>query len=267
MSERDTEIPSDESSDAAGWDISLQSHHVLPADRPGTPDATDPSDGTGDEGAPLVAEVLLQHESIFLTPTLASQSVDSIRIDSHVGALLEAQVRFFSVVGDGEVDAALDADGTVRDVTALGTFGNGRVLRGVPTVEAVPLVPAMAELGVRVVEMCGREAGWRLRLQLRNRETFRRLHDVCTDFDVSFSLLTLRRAADAAAGGAGTSLTTAQREALVTALEMGYFDLPRRATQQDVAAALGVSASAVSQRIRRAVGELIDSTLVENVQD
>jgi hypothetical protein len=56
-------------------------------------------------------------------------------------------------------------------------------------------------------------------------------------------------------------LTTHQREALWTAYEMGYFEIPRTTTLDDVAAELGITASALSERLRRAQTHLIETTL------
>ncbi|MFB6133804.1 MAG: helix-turn-helix domain-containing protein [Halanaeroarchaeum sp.] len=44
-------------------------------------------------------------------------------------------------------------------------------------------------------------------------------------------------------------LTDKQREAFIAAIESGYYDSPRQATLDDIAAELGVSKSAVSQRL------------------
>ncbi|TYL39216.1 bacterio-opsin activator [Natronococcus pandeyae] len=56
-------------------------------------------------------------------------------------------------------------------------------------------------------------------------------------------------------------LTADQREALVMALEMGYFDVPREANIEDLAAELEISTNAVSQRLRRANRNLTRNTL------
>lgn len=56
-------------------------------------------------------------------------------------------------------------------------------------------------------------------------------------------------------------LTTAQCDALVAALRMGYFAVPRRCELRDVAGALGVSATAVSERIRRGEANLVEAAL------
>ena len=51
-------------------------------------------------------------------------------------------------------------------------------------------------------------------------------------------------------------LTPAQTEALRTAVEMGYFTVPREVTATDVADAIGISKSAFLERLRRAQGAL-----------
>jgi len=57
------------------------------------------------------------------------------------------------------------------------------------------------------------------------------------------------------------ALTEKQQELLAVAHEEGYFDVPRGISQDELADRLGVSKSAVSQRLRRAIGELCASKL------
>ncbi|MBV0902840.1 helix-turn-helix domain-containing protein [Haloarcula salina] len=59
----------------------------------------------------------------------------------------------------------------------------------------------------------------------------------------------------------GDGLTDRQQEALRTAYELGYFEIPRRASLEDVAAELDISASSVSERLRRAQTQLISETM------
>lgn len=64
------------------------------------------------------------------------------------------------------------------------------------------------------------------------------------------------------------TVTAAQREALELAVERGYFMVPRESTVEDLAAELGISDSAVSQRLRRAMATLLESsTTIDTVQD
>lgn len=59
----------------------------------------------------------------------------------------------------------------------------------------------------------------------------------------------------------GDGLTDCQREALRVAYERGYFEVPRRASLEDLAIELGVSASSLSERLRRAQRHLVESTV------
>lgn len=59
-------------------------------------------------------------------------------------------------------------------------------------------------------------------------------------------------------------LTDEQLEALATAHEMGYFDVPREATQADVAAALDISPASLSERLKRGQGRLIGRHLADH---
>jgi predicted DNA binding protein len=56
-------------------------------------------------------------------------------------------------------------------------------------------------------------------------------------------------------------LTPAQADALRTALELGYFAVPREADAADVADALGVSKSAFLERLRRGLARLLAEAL------
>jgi len=55
----------------------------------------------------------------------------------------------------------------------------------------------------------------------------------------------------------GVSLTPKQREVLVLAVESGYYDRPREATLDDLADEIGVTPSAVSQRLNAVERKLV----------
>lgn len=57
-------------------------------------------------------------------------------------------------------------------------------------------------------------------------------------------------------------LTDRQRKALRIAYEMGYFEIPRTASLDDIAAELGITASSLSERLRRAQTHLVEETVV-----
>jgi len=65
----------------------------------------------------------------------------------------------------------------------------------------------------------------------------------------------------------GVSLTPGQREALVTALEAGYFDVPRAITLQELGERLDISDTAASQRIRRGLDRLLRGSVLDPLAD
>ena len=97
--------------------------------------------------------------------------------------------------------------------------------------------------------------GWIQRGWFADRETldeFRTFWQRNTEF-------TLRHLAADDGEKPGRGLTDAQREALLTAHEMGYFAIPRTASLADVAAELDISASSCSERLRRAHQHLVEN--------
>lgn len=59
------------------------------------------------------------------------------------------------------------------------------------------------------------------------------------------------------------TVTEKQREAVRTAVEMGYYDEPRDATLGDLASRLGVSRSALSQRLNAVESKLVETLAAE----
>lgn len=76
--------------------------------------------------------------------------------------------------------------------------------------------------------------------------------------------VTLERAGDYKPniGDPAGQLTDRQKEILRTALAAGYYDIPRRATQRDLATELGLSRGTIGDHLRRAEAKVIRSALM-----
>ena len=59
-------------------------------------------------------------------------------------------------------------------------------------------------------------------------------------------------------------LTDKQHEVIATALEMGYFEIPRDCTLQDLASELDISHQAASERLRRGMKTIVESNMISN---
>lgn len=58
-----------------------------------------------------------------------------------------------------------------------------------------------------------------------------------------------------------STLTERQREVIETAFGLGYYEIPRRATHEDIAAALDLSGSTVDEHLRKAEATLMEQLL------
>lgn len=101
-------------------------------------------------------------------------------------------------------------------------------------------------------------AGWRQSGWFAHREAFDEFREFWQR-NGGFRLHRLTQEGDSEPPWDG--LTDRQREALRTAYELGYFDIPRKASLEDVATQLNISASSVSERLRRAQTGLIEESV------
>jgi hypothetical protein len=92
------------------------------------------------------------------------------------------------------------------------------------------------------------------------REKFADTHEFCEDHGLSFQVESIRELDGDPGGRFG--LTTEQFEALTTATRRGLFAVPREATVEEIAEEFDVSHQAMSERIRRATGALVEDTLL-----
>jgi predicted DNA binding protein len=98
-------------------------------------------------------------------------------------------------------------------------------------------------------------------LEVPDHETLRELMETVSNADVAVETkeITSARPRLSTVEVDLDMLTDKQREALVLAFDSGYYDRPRKASLADIAEQLGISKSAVSQRLRNAEMKLVES--------
>jgi len=159
------------------------------------------------------------------------------------------------------VEETLRTDPLVEAITQL-TRTPDRILYSVnwsPEVDA--LVRTMVDLGVDVLTAEGTSNFWEFRLQFTDREQLGKFRRNCQEQDIDIELLRVYNPQMPPESG---PLTPEQRDALNTAYEEGYWDVPRMTTQKELAELIGISDNSMSQRLRRgtkvAVAELLYGT-------
>jgi hypothetical protein len=159
-------------------------------------------------------------------------------------------------------EAALADDRTITDFECIAEENDARLYR-VQYDECVPEVEAYragVELDGAILHAENDGDGWLVRMRFPDREAIAAFCEQCwaADFD-----LRIRAVYDQneQTPTKQFGLTEPQYETLVTALQSGYFSIPRGASLQDVADELGVSSQAASERLRRGMKTLVNATL------
>lgn len=208
-----------------------------------------------------VAEIHLSHEALLLQPTITSVDEPVLRRESGTQAN-GADVEFVSVIGgapDG-FDTVLERDGTIRAAERVVDFSDRSVYRVTAATELVPVPPVFSDIGGYVLDAESAGSGWSVDAHLPDRTAISKLREYFRSRDVAFHVGRLYDA-ETIDRFDHAGLTEKQRDLLLTALYSGYYEVPRRASQGDLADQLDVSTSAISKQIRRAVGQLIVSSL------
>ncbi|WP_148414089.1 helix-turn-helix domain-containing protein [Haloferax sp. KTX1] len=218
-------------------------------------------DRSGDDARPIYLEITLDDPRLILSSFVAGhQGPVELEFQPTEGLGWDCA---FVVVEQGAVDsvaASLVVDPTVIEADFLGSVGSDRRFRVLfgSGVQLIP--PSSTEMGVRVISVRHENSKWYIQMHLPAHSTLHRVQEHYHDNDISFRVKRLHVARDTDVGSE-TALLPGQRKALLVAHENGYFEVPRRSSQGELATILGISKSGVSQRIRRAISRLIEATL------
>jgi predicted DNA binding protein len=112
-----------------------------------------------------------------------------------------------------------------------------------------------------VLNATGTSDHWQFELRFPSRDAMSTFQAECQEQETAFEV---RRVYNPSEPGKGPwyGLTDRQREALVLAVERGYYDIPRTCTTVELAEELGISDQAVTERLRRAINTLTTNTVL-----
>ena len=216
--------------------------------------------GPSDGSRMIVAEFVIDHpllgEALDRVPDIEAQwEAAYSRPDGPTQVLVWITSDDFDAV-----DAAIDADPLVRDPTTFADLGARRLYRLNCTEAgcATDPLPLLIEVGGVLDEAIGTRDGWWCRVRFPDRAAYQRVYRFYQDREIEFEFGRLVESTVEEPGRNPilSMLTAEQREALVVAWQRGYFDIPRRTTLGELAEDLGISDTAVSERLRRAHASL-----------
>lgn len=128
------------------------------------------------------------------------------------------------------------------------------------------IYPLIVEEGGVIQNLTASHEGWEFRATFPDRASFIRFHGFCREHGIGFDLTRLYNEQESF-DEPGYELTERQRETLVGAIDCGYFEIPRECSLAEFGEYLGVSETATSERLRRAVKTLIVQTVYPSTSE
>lgn len=181
---------------------------------------------------------------------LKEQQIPFVRLLDDDSCAFEERVRGHPAVSriqqvaeqDGETLYALDWD-----------ICEGTLCYGMETVDG------------HLLKAVGTTRRWRFQLRFPAHDRVSTFREYCQDRGLDFEIERLYEPTEGD-GEQRYGLTPLQRETLVTAVESGYYSVPREVSTEELADEFDISAQAVSERLRRAVDTLARHTLMVSVE-
>ena len=154
----------------------------------------------------------------------------------------------------------------VHEVLALDRVADGGLYRIEWEEQEEGLIQALARTDATVLEAYGNET-WSFRIRFIDHDRLTDFYNYLTEHDIEVHIERTYTFAPESARKRDFGLTNEQREALVLALRRGYFETPSEVSLEELAAELGISKQAVSNRIRLGNKKILQPLLLSSAAD
>ncbi|SNZ15817.1 Predicted DNA binding protein, contains HTH domain [Natronoarchaeum philippinense] len=209
----------------------------------------------------VIAELRIPATDFELGRILNLSNGASVELETLVPAG-ERAVPFLWVYGvDTEAFAArLDAEPSVEEIEIVEAF-DSQALYGLDWNAADDLLlTTIRDQCGQIVRATGSGEEWRFELRFPDHDAMSTFRRRCEDAGATITVARVYHPTGPDAR-ARFGLTEHQHEALTLAVEMGYYDVPRRCTTVEVASELGISDQALTERLRRGISALAENTV------
>ncbi|RDZ34363.1 MULTISPECIES: helix-turn-helix domain-containing protein [Haloferax] len=150
---------------------------------------------------------------------------------------------------------------TVDNVTEVEVFDNRTLFRLDWDASQDHLFQCILDQGGQISSATGTSEGWDFEIRFSQREALSEFRTCCEDAHINLDVIRVYNPTDPGVSQ-WYGLSEPQREALTLAVQMGYYDIPRGCTTQELASELGISDQAVTERLRRAIGAFVRRALL-----
>ncbi len=158
------------------------------------------------------------------------------------------------------VESALERDPSVEVIATLDDASDGQWLlrlefnQGIKTFQEI-----VSDNDGAILEASGKDGTWSVKLLFHDRAAVSDCHSLFEEHEFAVTVTRVSAMNDTSNGQ--TPLTETQYETILKAHELGYFDVPRKVTLEELATELDISHQALSERLRRSHSALVSAEL------
>lgn len=211
-----------------------------------------------------VALIRIPAAEFALSETLSEFPEVEFEVERVVATEAEQVMPFVWTGGDctdcDRLGDVLAEDPTTENVSLLTELDGERLYQMSWVSQIRVVVQILVEQRGTILKAHGHDGRWLLRILFPTRDALSATHDFCDRYDLSLDVRNIFELRESPGGRYG--LTEEQYETLVTAAEMGYYEVPRGVKLEELAEELEITHQALSELLRRGHDTLIKDTLM-----
>ncbi|GAA0229151.1 helix-turn-helix domain-containing protein [Haladaptatus pallidirubidus] len=209
-----------------------------------------------------IVDVELPAENFALEQTLDRLETVVFEVKQMVAYNYDSLLPFIWVGTDNRdaIERAFAEDETVAGFQLVGEFDTDCLYRLEWVEEIDVLVRVLVEENGTILSATGSDGSWQLRFLFADHDSVTRTHQYCEENGIPLEIQNITEFAGEDKDRYG--LSKEQRTTLRLAYDRGYYSIPRETKAEALAEEVGVTHQAISERLRRGHGTLLQNTLV-----
>ena len=210
----------------------------------------------------VITEVRISSDDFELGQILNVEEASAIELETLVpsGDVTVPLFWVYEPVEPGFLDT-VERYPTVNSVTEVDVFEDRTLFRLDWDASQDHFFQCILDQEGQILNATGTPKGWDFEIRFSSREALSQWQDCCENAHISLSIMRIYNPTGPEAGP-WYGLSEPQREAITLAIRMGYYDIPRGCTTEELADELGISDQAVTERLRRAIGAFVRHALL-----
>jgi hypothetical protein len=211
----------------------------------------------------VIVEFTIATTDFVFGATLATVEEMDLELEALVPTGNRIVPYFWATGGDFEdFERHVLSDADVEGISQLDRVGDTALYRVDWSHDMDGLLDGLAGTEAVVLEAMTVHDGWHFRVRFPTHDQLGQFYNFCTERGIVIHVERVYTLDEASRAGRAFELTHEQREAIVLAVQRGYFKVPRETDLTEIADELGISQQAASKRVRRAADKVLRGALL-----